>query len=94
MSACQSGLGKTFPQGMFGLIEVWRNAGASQIIASLWNVDDEGTGKLMKNFVDLLAESGFDDAEFAMAKAMRDVRKTNPHPLIWASFNVFGEPTR
>lgn len=94
MSACQSGLGKTFAQGMFGLVEVWRNAGASQIIASLWNVDDEGTGMLMKNFVNSLSESGFDDAEFAMAKAMRDVRRTNPHPLIWASFNVFGEPTR
>jgi CHAT domain len=40
MSACQTGLGKIFEGGTFGLTRAWHFAGASQIVMSLWNVDD------------------------------------------------------
>ncbi len=92
MSACQTGLGKTFAEGMFGLIEAWRYAGASQVVASLWDVEDEGTSVLMKTFADRLAAQDLESAEFAMADAIRAFKKTNHDPAVWAAFNVFGEP--
>lgn len=94
MSACQTGLGKTFAQGMFGLIEAWQHAGASQVVASLWDVNDEGTALLMKYFAESLVNANFKNSEFALAEAMRETRKIKPHPSVWAAFNVYGEPTR
>lgn len=91
MSACQSGLGKEFAGGMFGLAELWRYAGAAQVAISLWDVSDSGTERLMKLFVDYLIDHGMRDAEFAMADAMRDLKKTDSDPAIWAAFTIFGD---
>ena len=35
MSACQTGLGKVFEGGTFGLVRAWYHVGASQIVMSL-----------------------------------------------------------
>ena len=35
MSACQTGLGKVFEGGTFGLARAWCHAGSSQIVTSL-----------------------------------------------------------
>ena len=43
MSACQSGLGKTFEGGTFGLARGWLRAGAPQVVTSLWNIGDQTT---------------------------------------------------
>lgn len=57
MSACQTGLGKIFEGGVFGLARAWHYAGAWQIVMSLWNVDDNATADLMTHFMGYDAES-------------------------------------
>lgn len=97
MSACQSGLGKTFPGGGFGLARAWYSVGAGQVVASLWNVDDEGTYALMELFSKYMAFNmqghGF-TSESCLQVAMQDVRDNySSDPAIWASFVIFGHPS-
>lgn len=92
LSACQTGLGKEFDEGVFGLPEAWHFAGADRIVMSLWNVDDAGTERLMRGFVDRLAAQGWRDADLALAGAMRAMRKDNRDPMIWAAFSYYGRP--
>ncbi|MFY0610710.1 MAG: CHAT domain-containing protein [Hyphomicrobiaceae bacterium] len=51
MSACQTGLGKVFEGGVFGLARAWHYAGAWQVVMSLWNVNDKATKSLMTRFM-------------------------------------------
>lgn len=92
LSACQTGLGKDFDQGTFGLPEAWHFAGSDRIVMSLWNVDDAGTQRLMKQFIDYYDEQELANADLALARAARDMRRENPDPMIWAAFSYFGSP--
>jgi CHAT domain-containing protein len=97
MSACHTGSGKSFSGGIFGLVDFWWFSGASQVVMSLWAVDDQGTNKLMKYFEEALSndskkDAGKNGAEFALAEAMRKLKSEERDPTIWSSFAVFGKP--
>ena len=51
LSACQTGLGKIHEAGVIGLSRAFLLAGASNVIMSLWNVNDEATAFLMQHFL-------------------------------------------
>ncbi|RWP10018.1 MAG: CHAT domain-containing protein [Mesorhizobium sp.] len=91
LSACQSGLGKVFPGGLFGLAQAWRYAGADRVVISLWNVSDMGTEALMKIFVDGLTAADL-EPEVALSRAMRTLKQSQPDPAIWAAFAYYGTP--
>lgn len=100
MSACQTGLGKTFDAGVFGLARAWWQAGAQQVVMSLWNVDDTATQSLMSSFMHRVAiydpidaAKGASSREEYLRQAMLLARKDYPDPALWASFLLFGMPT-
>ncbi|WP_245445205.1 CHAT domain-containing protein [Rhizobium anhuiense] len=94
LSACETGLGKVFEgEGIYGLVMQWYLAGANEIAASLWDVDDQGNAVLMQEFTSQVLHGGRQSAEFALQNAMQTVRHQFPDPAIWASMMVYGNPS-
>jgi CHAT domain-containing protein len=92
MSACETGIGKNFAVGTIGLARAWQWAGASNVVMSLWNVDDEATRDLMIDLVGQLRSGKAVD--LALREAAVRARRANRSPAYWAAFGVFGTPDR
>lgn len=94
MSACQTGLGKNFPTGVFGLARSWLYAGAGQVVMSQWDVNDTSTMRLMSAFTEALRTDP--RPEYAMRSAFRTVSAAPEFeaPYYWAGFAVFGPPSK
>ncbi len=86
MSACQSGLGETSGEGVFGLQRGFKLAGANTLLMSLWKVDDSATCLLMtefyKNYLD--GESKHEALHHAQLKLRSDPETADPE--FWAAF--------
>lgn len=90
LSACETGLGKTLSgDDVLGLTRGFLYAGASNIVASLWEVADDATALLMKEFYQNL-KNGSNKQE-ALRKAQLNLRKTHPSPFFWAAFYLTGD---
>jgi CHAT domain-containing protein len=90
MSACQSGLGKTFEGGTFGLARAWLTAGAAQVVTSLWDIGDETTKDLMADFIRRVARENA-RPEVALRDAMLAARDQRGVPAAgWAGFALLG----
>lgn len=86
MSACESGLGETSGEGVFGLQRGFKLAGANTLLMTLWKVDDTATQILMTEFYQnyLSGKSKQESLRLAQ-KSLRD----NPEyydPQYWAAF--------
>lgn len=84
LSACQSGLGETTGEGVFGLQRGFKLAGANTLLMSLWKVDDEATKILMTEFYRHFL-SGKSKRE-SLYLAQQHLRATHPEPEYWAAF--------
>ena len=73
-----------------GRVHRLEGPGARSVVASLWEVHDESTVSLMKDFYERLT-GGAPVAE-ALAQAQRGARRRDPMALRWAPFIVVGEP--
>jgi CHAT domain-containing protein len=94
LSACQTGLGAgalaDVPPGddWVGLVQAFLFAGASNVLATLWPVEDVATATLMRRFYEALG-AGRGEAE-ALALAQRSAARESrtAHPFYWAGFTL------
>jgi len=92
LSACQTGLGAgalaDVPAGddWVGLTRAFLHAGAANVVATLWPVEDWATAALMERFYEGYAPG--DDPSRALALAQRALLATpaTGHPFYWAGF--------
>jgi len=90
LSACETGLGKAMSgDDLIGMTRGFLYAGSSNIVASLWEVEDEATGELMKQFYRNLF-AGQSKKE-ALRQAQLSLWARFPNPLYWAAFYLTGE---
>lgn len=105
LSACDSALGlNAGGDGLLGLTEAFRYAGARAVVASLWRVSDEATRRFMTAFYSALASG--EPRDLALAHARRTLSATAPawwqqslgigadfrHPYFWSAFVLTGAP--
>ena len=93
LSACQTGLGDIFPEGVFGLQRAFKIAGANTLLMSLWSVDDRATSLLMQQFyANLLKGNSKSEALRQAQDYLRNLHRLNAEeqdysdPFYWAAF--------
>ena len=79
-------------EGVIGLSRALVYAGAEKIIVSFWNVPDQSTAELMKNFYKELLNSSEENFATSLQQAklvlMRDMKYASPY--YWAPFVLIG----
>jgi CHAT domain-containing protein len=93
LSACFTGIGKRQDgEGLIGVTRGFMYAGASGVVASLWQVDDRATAELMKHFYANMLQHGLGPAA-ALRAAQNEIR-SQPQwsaPYYWAGFTFQGD---
>jgi tetratricopeptide (TPR) repeat protein len=93
LSACRSGLGQALRgEGLLGLTQSFFTAGASRVIVSLWDVDDQATALLMERFYRELL--GGHRSPAAALRAAQLALRADPSwasPYFWAGFELQGD---
>jgi len=96
LSACQTALGRRVRgDGLLGLTQGFFHAGSSQVMVSLWSVDDQATAALMAEFYRTFSAND-GDAAGALRDAQRWLQSQEPWraPYFWAPFILQGVDPR
>jgi CHAT domain-containing protein len=92
LSACETAIGSEIQgEGLESLARGFMYAGASRLVASLWQVDDESTGEFMKLFYRGVLTKHLRPAA-ALREAQLQMRTTQwRDPYYWAGFVFLGD---
>lgn len=93
LSACETSLGRDLRgEGFLGLARAFLYAGARQVVASLWNVDDRATAAFMQRFYVALLRDRL-NAAAALRRAQAEMREDPAwrSPVFWAGFVLEGD---
>lgn len=89
LSACETGQSRIAPgDELLGLVRGFMLAGAAQVLATLWAVDDAATARLMGAFHGRLAAG--QRASEALRSAQRQLAAEGLHPFFWAAWALHG----
>jgi tetratricopeptide (TPR) repeat protein len=93
LSACETGLGQAVDiEAVYGLRRAFEMAGASNIVAALWQVADESTSRFMGEFYRHLREG--EEPARSLRVSQLQVRRVLPHPYFWGGFICQGARRR
>ena len=84
LSACQTAVGEYTLEGVYGMHRGFKQAGVRSILATLWNVNDKSTARLMELFYDKWLSGT--PMQQSLNEAVRELRKEHPSPFYWAPF--------
>ena len=88
LSACETGLSQVATgDEILGLTRAFMYAGAPQVIATLWEIDDQATSELMDQFYAGLAK---ESPASSLRAAQVHLRMRHPEPFYWAGFVLYG----
>ena len=91
LSACETGRGEVKKsEGVYGLRKAFSDAGAQNIIMSLWKVDDEVTQEFMSLFYEIWLNDKTSIRE-AFNRAQLEIKANYPEPYYWGAFILVGE---
>lgn len=89
LSACNTGSGRLLAgEGVLGMSRAFLLAGSRAVVVSLWPIDDDSTALLMQRlYQNKLAGMATPEA---LRDAALEMRRSRPHPAIWAPFIAIG----
>jgi CHAT domain-containing protein/tetratricopeptide (TPR) repeat protein len=94
LSACETYIGNDLRgEGLLGLARGFLYAGARQVVASLWKVDDRATAAFMQHFYTALLRDKIGALD-ALSRAQNEMSKDPAwrSPRYWAGFVLEGDP--
>lgn len=93
LSACETAIGREMRgEGLLGLTRGFMFAGATRVVASLWQVEDRVTAEFMRAFYSGMLRDGL-APEAALTAAQRAIRADRRwrHPYYWSAFTLQGD---
>ena len=88
LSACDTGVGPVGTSGVESVVTAFIQAGASSVVATLWELEDHSSNRFMKAFYTHLSNSG--KAE-ALRQAKLELLRAGLSPYYWASYEIVGD---
>lgn len=94
LSACNTGNGNLYhAEGIMSLTRGFILAGASTVINTFWDVNDDASAKIMVSFYQQLSKG--EEKDEALRNAKLEYLKTTPptytNPYYWAAYEVMGD---
>lgn len=89
ISSCKGAEGRIYGEGSVGLAWAFMKAGAHQVVAALWNLDDAAAAELMKGFYDGLSAGKSPAAALRAAKLSLMKDPNHQRPYYWATLQVY-----
>jgi CHAT domain-containing protein/Tfp pilus assembly protein PilF len=94
LSACNSGTGTLYSgEGLMSLARGFILAGASSVIKTAWEVNDEASSKIIDSFYKYLSEGKQKNEALRLAKIeyLESATPSRKNPYYWAAYEVLGD---
>jgi LPXTG-motif cell wall-anchored protein len=96
LSACNSGAGTLYSgEGLMSLARGFMLAGASSVIKTSWEINDETSTKIIARFYYHLSKGNEKDVAMRLAKLeyLENASPALTNPYYWAAYEVLGDTT-